>query len=73
MKTIQQELMERGFIGLCAKDSTVDMDIYRCTPNPNEVKDFPPIAHIAYSDIKGKTGFQALEFVISKLPKDETK
>lgn len=71
MKTMQQELMDRGYIGLCAKDSTIDMDIYRCTPNPDNIMDFPPVAHIAYSDIKGKNGSEALEFVLNKLPKNE--
>lgn len=70
-KTMQQELMDRGFMGLCANGSTVDMDIYRCTPNPDNVRDFPPVAHISYADIQGKNGSQVLDFVISKLPKNE--
>lgn len=68
---MQQELLDRGFIGLLAKDSAVDMDIYKCTPDPDNIKDFPPVAHISYSDIQGKNGLQALEFVLSKLPKND--
>lgn len=71
MKSLQEELGARGFIALSNNTDTADVDIFRVTPNRNEITTFPPVAHISYSDIKGKNGSQVLEFVISKLPKNE--
>lgn len=74
-KSLQEELKDRGYIALCSSTSNVDVDIFRLIDgkNVNVPELYFPLVHISYSDIVGKNGSEVLEFVLSKLPKNETK
>ena len=71
MKTLQEELKDRGFMAISASmEKPNDINILR-------LNEFAPngglVVHIKYSEVlQRNTAQEKLDFILSKLPKDDT-
>jgi division protein CdvB (Snf7/Vps24/ESCRT-III family) len=70
MKSLQEELRDRGFVALSANtEKHNDINIFRL--NTGLAED-APVTRISYSEVlQRNTAQEKLDFILSKLPKDE--
>lgn len=72
MKTLQEELKDRGYIALSASVTNPnDINIFNLSEMSN-IADAPIVAEIKYSEVlQRNTAQEKLDFILSKLPKNE--